>query len=75
MKLIEEDSLASIIALLTVFNLLTIANPFFVHLATKRYAIEMHYYPKEKKYSATIYTLFLKHKTVFMFLMLLLFIY
>lgn len=74
MKLIEEDSLASVIAILTLFNLFTIANPFFVHLATKRYVIEMHYYPKEEKYSATIYTLFLRRKTVFMFLILLLFI-
>lgn len=74
MKLIEEDSLTTVIAILTLFNLITIGNPVFIHFATKRYAVEMHYYPKEEKYSATVYTLFLKRKTVFIALILILFI-
>ncbi|XP_006610591.1 transmembrane protein 70 homolog, mitochondrial [Apis dorsata] len=64
MKLIEEDSLTTVIAILTLVNLITIGNPVFIHFATKRYAVEMHYYPKEEKYSATVYTLFLKRKTI-----------
>lgn len=74
MKLMEEDSLTTMIVILTLFNLITIGNPIFIHYVTKRYAIEMHYYPKEDKYSATVYTLFLRRKTVFISLILLLFI-
>lgn len=64
MKLMEKDSLTTMILILTLFNLITIGNPIFIHFVTKRYVIEMHHHPKEEKYSATVYTLFLRRKTI-----------
>ncbi|XP_003707253.2 transmembrane protein 70 homolog, mitochondrial [Megachile rotundata] len=64
MKVLEEDNLTGLVAVFAFLNLVAACSPLLVHWLAKRYVTDMYYYPKEDKYVAEVYDLFINKKQI-----------
>lgn len=65
MKLLEEDSSASLGVICAFINFIGVGTPLIIYLFTKRYVVELYHRPKDDKYIAKVYNFFFKKKEVF----------
>ncbi|XP_076749418.1 transmembrane protein 70 homolog, mitochondrial [Xylocopa sonorina] len=64
MKMINDDNTMSLATICMLLNFAAICNPILIYLLTKRYVVDLHYYPKEQKYVAQVYNFFFRRKKI-----------
>ncbi|XP_043252529.1 transmembrane protein 70 homolog, mitochondrial [Colletes gigas] len=64
MRAVEQDAMLGFIGMFGILGFFTIGNPLLIHSIARKYVTSLYYYPKEDKYVAEIYSLFLRKKEI-----------
>ncbi|XP_076249474.1 transmembrane protein 70 homolog, mitochondrial [Calliopsis andreniformis] len=64
LKAIENDNIVVVTIAFGTVAIFAIGTPLMIHIIAKKYVTDLYYYPKENKYVAEIYTLFLRKKQI-----------
>ncbi|CAL7944516.1 unnamed protein product [Xylocopa violacea] len=63
MRMLDEDNAIPILSFI-VINIFVMANPLFIYLLTKRYVLDLYFYPKERKYVVEVFNFFFQKRKI-----------